>query len=115
MDEALEKALEFSNFSVTLNNQKRILKENYLEDLVLYHNGGKFTVTQTLLSFVSNLNLLNIDKTVLVDDNQTPIEIINVSEFLTLVTNKYAEASNKYFDRYKELSKKRNIEGLIDV
>ena len=29
MDEALEKAIEFSNFTVTLNTQKRILYEKY--------------------------------------------------------------------------------------
>ena len=29
MDERLSKALEFSNYMVTLNNQKRILKEKY--------------------------------------------------------------------------------------
>ena len=115
MDEALAKALEFSNFTTTLNSQKRILEENYKEDLILYHNGGKFSVTQTLFSFVANLKLLNVEKTVLVDNNNTPVEIYDVNEFLTLCTNRYAEASNNYLIRYKDLSKKRNIEGLVDV
>lgn len=115
MDEALEKALEFSNFSVTLNSQKRVLKENYKEDLILYYNGGKFSVTLPLFSFIANLNNLNIDKTVLVDDNETPIEINDIENFLELLTQKYADASNKYLQRYKELSKKRSIEGIVDV
>ena len=33
MDEALEKALDFSNFTSTLNAQKRILFEKYLDEL----------------------------------------------------------------------------------
>jgi hypothetical protein len=51
MDERLEKALDISNYMVTLNNQKRLLKEQYAENLVFYHNGGQFTITQELISF----------------------------------------------------------------
>jgi len=53
MDKRLEKALEFSNYMVTLNNQKRILKEKFRENIVHYHNGGQFTVTQDLITFVN--------------------------------------------------------------
>ena len=31
MDERLKKALDFSNYMVTLNNQKRVLKEKFFE------------------------------------------------------------------------------------
>ena len=51
MDEALAKALEFSNFTATLNGQKRILYEKYLDDLVLYHNNGKFSISKETLNF----------------------------------------------------------------
>jgi isoleucyl-tRNA synthetase len=51
MDEALEKALDFSNFTSTLNAQKRILHEKYLNELVMYSNNGKFTVSKELLNF----------------------------------------------------------------
>ena len=43
MDSRLDKALEFSNYMTTLNNQKRLLWENYQQNLVYYFNGGKFT------------------------------------------------------------------------
>ena len=33
MDEKLEKALDISNYMITLNNQKRLLKEKYYENL----------------------------------------------------------------------------------
>ena len=32
MDDALKKALDFSNFSATLNTQKTILKDKYKDD-----------------------------------------------------------------------------------
>jgi len=34
MDERLEKALDFSNYMLTLNNQKRLLAEKYQEELI---------------------------------------------------------------------------------
>ena len=33
MDERLEKALDFSNYMITLNNQKRVLRERFEEGL----------------------------------------------------------------------------------
>ena len=35
MDERLEKALDFSNYMLTLNNQKRLLAEKYQEAIDL--------------------------------------------------------------------------------
>ena len=32
MDQRLEKALDFSNYMVTLNNQKRVLTEQFKQD-----------------------------------------------------------------------------------
>ncbi len=115
MDEQLQKALEFSNFTVTLNNQKRVLKEKYTEELVLYYQNGKFTVTQPFFSFVSSLVSMEISQTVIVDDNETPIQIDDVIEFFTNVKQTYVTATNKYLNEYQELSKKRNVQGLVDV
>ena len=70
MDEALEKALEFSNFTATLNGQKRILHEKYLDDLVLYYGNGKFSISKETLNFAHMLISSNINNTILVDDNK---------------------------------------------
>jgi len=112
MDEALSKALEFSNITATLNTQKRILHEKYLGDLVLYYKGGKFTVTRELLNFC---HILDTPNTVLVDDNNTPVQIDNLSEFKTLAHQKYADATNTYLSSYQEIATKRNVEGLVNV
>ena len=86
MDEALEKALDFSNFTATLNTQKRILHEKYLDELVMYSDNGKFTITKELLNFVSMISNDKIIKTVLVDDNNTPIQVNDVTDFLAKAT-----------------------------
>ena len=114
MEDALTKALEFANFSATLNTQKTILKNQYKDNCTLYFKGGKFTVSMTLFSFVSDLLSHNVESTVIVDDNDTPIEIDNVQEFFDLVKNKYVTASNIYLSEYKKLTSQRSIEGLID-
>jgi hypothetical protein len=62
MDDKLKKALDFSNYMITLDNQKRILKEQYQDNLTHYFNGGKFTVTQQLISFCQRFNCITSDR-----------------------------------------------------
>ena len=114
MDEALEKALDFSNFTSTLNAQKRILHEKYLDELVMYSNNGRFTISKELLNFCFMLTSTNINKTVLIDSNRTPIEINDVEEFMLKATQHYTDVTNTYLQEYKILSTKRNVEGLVD-
>ena len=115
MDEIIEKALEFSNFSVTLNNQKRLLKEKCKEELNLFYQGGKFEVTKELLNFCWMLTSKNCENTVIIDANDTPIEIQDVDDFTERLLQQYTDATNKYLNDYKELTKKRSIEGFVDV
>jgi hypothetical protein len=115
MDEALGKALEFSNFAVTLNTQRRILHEKYTSQLIVYSNGGRFTVTKELINFCHLLNSKDIQQTVLIDDNHTPFEILNVQEFLDSALQCYAKASNTYLTAYKSLIKNRSsVEGFVN-
>ena len=114
MDEALEKALDFSNFTSTLNAQKRILHEKYLGTLVMYSNNGKFTITKEILNFCFMLVSTNINKTVIIDDNRTPIQIDDVEAFMLKATQHYTDATNKYLEEYKILSTKRSVEGLVN-
>ena len=113
MDIKLEKALEFSNYMVTLNNQKRLIHEQYLQNLVHYFNGGQFSVTHELISFCQSLLTLGQDSTVLVDDNKQPIYIENIESFTDDVLGVYATASNNYLTEYNKIRKNRNVEGLV--
>jgi hypothetical protein len=115
MDERLEKALDISNYMVTLNNQKRILKEQYQENLVHYFNGGQFTVTQQLISFCQSLINMHQTGTILIDDNNLPIEVDDVEKFASEIYSKYFEASNKYMAEYNKLKKSRSVESIIEV
>jgi hypothetical protein len=115
MDERLKKALDFSNYMVTLNNQKRVLKERYREQTVYYHLGGQFTVTKDLITFVNMLvDRGNIEDIVLVDDNETPIMIGDLEEFLSELMDTYFTAANEYHAEYEKLRKNRSVEKLIE-
>jgi hypothetical protein len=115
MDERLEKALDFSNYMVTLNNQKRLLGEQYQQQLIYYFNGGQFSATQELVSFCNALILLGQTETVLVDDNNIPVFVQNLEEFLSDILQVYASASNQYFTEYETLKKNRSIKGIVDL
>jgi len=115
MDERLEKALEFSNYMTTLNNQRRIIHEQFLETCVHYLNGGKFSVNRDLITFCHTL--LNNDQTstILIDDNDTPIEVQDLQEFLDNILDIYFTTSYEYFQQYNDIKKNRTVEGLVDL
>jgi hypothetical protein len=112
MDERLQKALDFSNYMITLANQKRILFEQYQNDLLYYFNSGQFTVSQQLVSFCQSLIQLNQTETILIDDNNLPIEIEDLNDFTINIVRIYAQASNTYLTEYSKLKKNRSVEGI---
>ena len=114
MDERLEKALEFSNYMITLNNQKRMLKEKYYQNLIHYYKGGQFSVTQGLISFCQTLVNNDQDDAVLVDDNDTPILIDSIEDFMSDILNVYFTASNEYLSEFDTLKKSRTVEKLVE-
>lgn len=115
MDERLEKALNFSNYMVTLNNQKRVLKERFREQTVYYYQGGQFTVSKELMTFVSMLiEQGNDTDIVLVDDNETPIMVSDLTDFQSNILNTYFTAANEYHAEYEKLRKNRSVEKLVE-
>src|SRR6056300_927210 len=115
MDERLQKALDFSNYMVTLNNQKRVLKEKYREQSVFYYGGGQFTVTKDLVTFVNMLvERDNTQDIVLIDDNETPIMVADLEEFLSDIVDVYFTAANEFHSEYDKLRKNRSVEKLVD-
>jgi len=114
MDERLEKALAFSNYMVTLNNQRRALKEKFLNDCVFYQAGGSFTITKELINFCKLLiDQGNDEEVILIDDNDLPVEIANMKEFFLKVINIYFSATNSYFSEYQKLKTNRTIEKMV--
>jgi len=114
MDERLKKALDFSNYMQTLNNQKRLLLEKYQDDLIYFYNGSQFTVTRELLTFVSAMIFNKHTEIVVVDSNNIPCCINDLSSFYNEILNTYTTASNEYYAEYDQLKKNRSVEKLVD-
>jgi hypothetical protein len=115
MDERLQKALDIGNYMFTFNNQKRLLQEQYRENLVYYYQGGQFTISQELISFCQSLIAMNQPSTILIDDNDLPVEIENLETFATDLYSKYFEASNRYLVEYSKLKKNRSVESIMNL
>lgn len=115
MDERLEKALDFSNYMTTLNNQRRIIHEQFLENCVHYLNGGKFSVNKDLITFCQTLVTREQTSAILIDDNDTPIEVGDLEKFLDDILDIYFTTSYEYFDKYNEIKKNRTVKGLVDL
>ena len=115
MDERLSKASDFSNYMVTPNNQKRVLKEKYYQSAVHYFNGGQFSVTKELITFVSMLiSKGNASDIVLLDDNDPPIKIEDLIKFFDDIMDIYFAATNEYQTEYEKIRTKRTVSGLVD-
>lgn len=115
MDENLKKALEYSKYMITLNNQKRVILEQYNENLNFYFNGGKFFISQQLLSFCKMLLDCNQKSVVLIDDDGVPIEIADLESFLKSILSQYSSVSNKYLAEYQKLAKQRSVQGIVSL
>jgi len=114
MDDKLKAALDFSNYMITLDNQKRVLKEQYQNNLIHYFGGGRFTATQGLVSFVQSLLQLEQTSTVLVDDNDIPIAVEDLQKFAGDLVSVYFEATNTYMTEYNKLKVNRSVEGIFN-
>lgn len=116
MDKQLQKAFEIANYMETLASQKQVLKEEYFQSIIFYHNGGVFHATENRISFVKTLvDLAKDTRAVLVDENNLPVEVENITEFLEKMLAVYYTATNEYWTRYSQLRQSRTVESLMIV
>lgn len=115
MDETLKKAFELSNFMSALADQKRILIEEYQQNSIYFFNGAVFKADKELINFVKTLIDLGQTSIVLVDNNNTPVDIADPKKFLQDLLNTYNFAINSYFTKFQKLKSSRSVESLLEV
>jgi hypothetical protein len=106
MDESLSKSLEYAERLSTFNNQIKLLKEQCLENNILYTQGHQFTVDLNLINYC--LTLMNIKKTneaIFLDDYKLPVKITDINSFYNDITDLYQRNLNQYFVEYNQLVK----------
>lgn len=99
----------------SLSNLRRVALEEYKQNLIYYFQGSTFTVTRELIVFVHTLTELGNTESVILDDNNIPLNVTNLKEFLDKILNTYALATNAYLAKYGEIKSKRRVEGLVEL
>ena len=116
MDERIEKAFETANYMATLSNQRRIILEEFNQQLIYYINGAVFKIDSNLITYIKTvLDLGHTTDIVFVDSNSSPVQIQDVQEFFNAVVEQYFLALNTYSNKYTEIKKQRRVQGLIEL
>jgi hypothetical protein len=116
MDERIEKAFETANYMATLSNQKRIIQEEFNQQLIFYINGSTFQITIELISYVKTVvDLGSTTNVVFIDSNGVPVLIDDVQKFLDNISACYFTACQDYFKKYNDIRVKRKIKDMIEL
>jgi hypothetical protein len=116
MDDKIEKAFAAANYMATLSNQRRLILEEYRQQLVFYTNGATFHITPELINFTKTvLDLGYTEDAAFVDANQLPVIIADVQKFFDTITDIYFEELNNYAAKYTALKSKRKVEDIVSL
>jgi hypothetical protein len=116
MNERIEKAFEVANYMATLSNQRRIILEEFNQQLTYYINGATFKINPELINFVKTvLDLGYVNQVAFADSNVLPVIIDDVQEFFDNIVVLYFKSLNEYSAKYVEITQKRKIEAIVDL
>jgi len=114
MSTRLEKALEFSNYRTSLNNQQAQLRAKTQSLLSYSVNGGTFTIDTTLINFCKFLLDSNKETAILLDVYDNPVQV-EVKPFYEEILSRYFEVTNDYYAEYEKLRKARKVHKVLDL
>lgn len=115
MEERLAQALDFANYRQTLNNQLHKVKVRATGMLTFAKNGGTFTINRELICFLDYALRNGYHDIAILDDNNTPVQISDVTSFLKEITERYFGITNDYLKEYQEIKKSRNVKSILDI
>ena len=112
VDERLAKALEASNYRLTLNVQRENSKLKLKNHLVYSQNGGIFKITQDFISFIFALSQSK-KSAVILDSNENPVKIDDLEDFYESILDIYQEGMNDYLIEYEKFKKLRTTAKVV--
>lgn len=99
----------------SLGNLRKTALEEYNQSLIFYFQGASFTVTRELINFVKTLQDLGNTESILLDDNNIPLKVVDLKLFLDSILSVYHEATNSYLAKYGDLKSKRRVVDLVNL
>ena len=113
MDERLEKALEFSNYALTINNQKRNIRNRVAQLQIVHYLGGVFIANHETIAFIKTLLDMDKKSAIVIDSRQNPITVKSLKELMDNV-DAYTSATTEFDIENERLKKARNIKKIMD-
>tara|TARA_R110000744_G_scaffold202125_1_gene321136 strand:- start:371 stop:718 length:348 start_codon:yes stop_codon:yes gene_type:complete len=114
MDERLSKALEFSNYALTINNQKRNIRNRVAQLQIVHYLGGVFLADHETIAFIKTLIDLEHKSSIVIDSKQNPVNVKSLKELLDKLLNAYTSATTEFDIENEKLKKARNIKKVMD-
>ena len=112
VDERLAKALEASNYRLTLNVQRENSRLKLKNHLTYAANGGIFKITQEFISFIFALSQSK-ESGVILDSNENPVKIDNLEDFYEEILSIYQEGMNEYLIEFEKFKKLRTTAKVV--
>lgn len=109
LDQQLEEALSFAQYQSTLNQQRKLLKEQFETDTVVAYNGGLFKVTPEWLGG------FDIESNWCLDNRGTPVQVLDPTELYNTAKTAYRQALAKYGEEFQKLRTQRSVRSLTDL
>ncbi|CAB4241916.1 hypothetical protein UFOVP71_454 [uncultured Caudovirales phage] len=114
MDNRLNDALAFANYRLTLQVQRQNIEARVAAAKILSFQNAIFTATQDLIGYVGLLTVRG--DTILVNDNSgNVIEILNPSDFLTLLIQTYNSAMKLKQEEQQRLKSARSTAKIVGL
>jgi len=111
----IEKAYEFINFRTTIVNQKHLLLAQVEERLTCYLNGGVFRAEPGFIAFIGDIINSGYESAPILDVNNNPILIKDLSEFKNTLLSSYMEVVYDYWKDWEDIRVERDLKKIADV
>jgi hypothetical protein len=113
VDERLSKALEASNYRLTLNVQRENSKLKLKNHLIFSQAGGIFHITQDFISFIFALSQSK-SSAIILDSNENPVRIDDLETFYEDILGIYQEGMNDYLQEFEKFKKLRTTAKVVE-
>ena len=110
--EFLKEVEKFTNLKSAIDTKKRNAFEKAQNKLIFAFDGGLFKANAETILF-AKLHDTQRDL-ILIDNNDTPVKILDTEEFISKAETGYYEAMNEYHLFYEDLKKQRTVKKLLD-
>ena len=107
----LKQVEQFANLKTALDVKKRNALERANNKLIFAYQGGLFTADANTILFAKQHDPER--DLIMLDNNESPIKISNVPEFISKAESCYYEAMNEYHSVHETLKKQRSVKKLM--